>query len=74
MSPKAVWNDGVAKDLIKKYLPCYNMKSIGYCYILYALEYVEAGGDYDSNMHEFCYQMQADPFYSILDMVYLGYK
>ena len=30
MSPKAVWNDGVAKDLIKKYLPCYNMKSIGY--------------------------------------------
>ena len=74
MNPKAVWNDGVAKDLIKKYLPCYNMKSIGYCYILYALEYVEAGGDYDSNMHEFCYQMQADPFYSILDMVYLGYK
>ena len=74
MNPKAVWNDDVAKDLIKKYLPCYNMKSIDYCYILYALEYVEPGADYVGNMSDFCYQMQADPFYSILDMVYLGYK
>lgn len=74
MNPKAVWNDDVAIDLVKKYLPCYNMKSIDYCYILYALEYVEVGGDYNHNMYQFCYQMSADPFYSILDMVYLGYK
>ena len=74
MNPKAVWNNDVAMDLIKKYLPCYNMKSIDFCEILIVLDYVEPGADYDDNMYQFCYQMQADPFYSILDMVYLGYK
>lgn len=74
MNPKAVWNDDVAEDLVKKYLPCYNMNSLDFCEILTVLDYVEPGGDYDHNMSEFCYQMSADPFYSILDMVYLGYK
>lgn len=74
MNPKSVWNNDVAMDLIKKYLPCYNMKSIDFCEILIVLDYVEPGADYDDNMYQFCYQMQADPFYSILDMVYLGYK
>lgn len=72
--PWDVWNNDVAMDLIKKYLPCYNLEGIDYCQILHVLDYVEIGGDYDHNMHEFCYQMSANPFYSIFDMVYLGYK